>query len=331
MSAAMKRGLGPLVLMALSGWACGETRLVESFAEGQTRIRLEPSEFVGSVTCRRGTPGALQEYMVRFQELDRTAPRDAGFSTAFTSGAAACDQAVMFTPLAGTFYGAEIFGFDRPINEADLRVPNLARWRATCGHGQPPVNAAGMVVIPDAGLDPLRPTLALRGFVVPMRGCTLFEGDTSGATELLVDQASALGSLSCGQGAGEVVGFEATLGGSRSAAACGQPLVFVVPATETYHTIELTGLTLAGDGGAAAPVADAQAPIPPAPIADASSDASVTDPLDAGAEAALDAAATDAAVVPPVAGVPRWRTQCVGRSLPGLRTSAVCDPLQPLP
>jgi hypothetical protein len=328
MSAAMTRGLGPLVLLALSSWACGETRLIESFSEGQTRIRLEPSEFVGSVPCRRGTPGALQEYMVRFQELDRAAPADAGFSTAFTSGAAACDQAVMFTPVAGVFYGAEIYGFDRPLTESDLRVPNLARWRATCGRGQPPITAGGVISVPDAGLDPLRPTLAVRGFVIPMRGCTLFEDDLTGATELEVDQASALGSLSCGQGAGEVVGFQATLGGLTATAACGQPLVLAVPATEQYHTIELTALSLAEDGGT--PSSDAQAAVPPAPVADASVDASVADPLDGGTAAALDAA-TDAATVLPVAGVPRWRTQCVGRSVPGLRTSAVCDPLQPLP
>jgi hypothetical protein len=328
MSAAMKRGLGPMVLIALSGWACGETRLLEGFAEGQTRIRLEPSEFVGSVTCDRGgAPGALRAYMVRFQLLNEGAPADAGVAGELSSGAAACDQAVIFPPVAGQFYGAEIYGFDRDLTDADLRVPNLARWRARCGHGE----ATGLF-FPDGGLDPLRPTLALRGFTVPMRGCTTFDGDAPGATQIAVDQSSALGALRCGQGAGEVAALQATIEGVTTTAACGEPLLFTLPPRERYYTFELTGLELGLDAGNVLPTAvDAGAPILP----DASVDASIPDPLDAGPAPVLppppDADALDASVPPPVGGSPRWRTQCVGRASPGLRTSAYCDPLQPLP
>src|SRR5688572_23944839 len=199
MSAAMKRGLGPLVLLVLAGTACGETRLVEGFAEGQTRVRLEPREFVGTVTCRPNTANALHAYRVRFYEVDRAASLDAGlsFSTDFSSsGAAACDQASLFTPIAGRFYGAEVYGFDREPTESDLVVPNLARWRATCGRG------SGASGIPDGGIDPLRPTLALRGFTVPMRGCTTFEESPPTSALLVVDQASALAGRRCGQAAG---------------------------------------------------------------------------------------------------------------------------------
>jgi hypothetical protein len=327
MSAAMKRGLGPLVLLVLPGLACGETRLLEGFSEGQTRVRLEPREFVGSVLCKRNTPGALHAYMVRFQEVDRNASPDAGYETAFSSGAAACDQAVMFTPIAGRFYGAEIYGFDREPTASDLVVPNLARWRASCGHG------SGGEGVPDGGLDPLRPTFAQRGFTVPMRGCTTFDDVAPDSAQLVIDQASALGSLRCGQGAGEVSGFQASLGAQTVSATCGQPLVFVLPPNERYYTIELTGLELGLDGGAAAPVTDGQAPVAPVlPVPDASiaADASAPDALDGGAVLAPPAAA-DAGPVAPVPGVPRWRTQCVGQALPGLQTSAYCDPLQPLP
>lgn len=330
MSAAMKRGLGPLVLLVLAGLACGETRLLEGFAEGQTRVRLEPNEFVGSVVCQRNTPGALHSYMVRFQEVDRLVLPDAGFETAFSSGAAACDQAVMFTPIPGRFYGADIYGFDREPTESDLLVPNLARWRARCGHG------SGGRGVPDGGLDPLRPTLAVRGATAPMRGCTTFDESAPGSARLVIDQASALGSRTCGQGAGEISGFQAAIGAQAVSAACGQPLVFTLPPTERFYTIELTGLELGLDGGSAAPLVDAQSPVLPLPpLEDASigADASVADPLDGGIAPAppADSGAADAGAVTPVAGVPRWRTRCVGQALPGLQTTAFCDPLQPLP
>src|SRR5688500_20022834 len=110
MSAAMMRRFGPLALVALQGWACGETRLLDGFAEGQTRIRLAPSEFVGSVPCQKGTPGALQSYVVRLQVLTRPAEADAGLTTAFTSGPAPGDQAVVVPAVPPQCHAAEIRG-----------------------------------------------------------------------------------------------------------------------------------------------------------------------------------------------------------------------------
>jgi hypothetical protein len=318
----MRRRLGPLALLALLGSACGEPRLLEGFTEGQTRIRIRPSEFVGSVGCGRGVPGALHSYIARLQEFVPNAPPDAGFAPLYTSAAVACDQGVIFPAIAGRRYGAEIYGFDiDEPTEADL---GAARWTAVCGRGQPS-NVQG-----DAGLDPYRPTLSERGATVPLRGCTTFSGEPAGApTQLAIDAASALGTLQCGAGPGQVFAFRGTLDGETRSALCQQPLVFDVPAANRYYTIELTGLAADGDAGIGdAGVTDAGRPTPPPP---APLDASV---VDASVDATLDAGAgspsPDAGALPPPDGVPRWQTRCVGRALPGATAAAVCDPLVPL-
>jgi hypothetical protein len=327
MSAAMMRRFGPLALVALQGWACGETRLIDGFAEGQTRIRLVPSEFVGSVPCQKGTPGALQSYVVRLQLLTRPTEADAGATTAFTSGPVPCDQAVVFPAIPAQFYAAEIRGFDRALTEAEALVVD-PRWTAFCGKGRPTIG--------DAGLDPYRPTYALRGVTVAMRGCTSFDGSSpGGADQIVVDQASALGDRRCGQAAGEVASFQATLAGVTRIALCGDPLVFDVAGPERYHTIQLTGFGLDGDAGISL---DAGTPTPlpppgvPPELPDASTDAGEALDATASVPAAPDAP-TDAgssALTAPV-GIARWRTECVGRSLPGVAASAYCDPLEPLP
>jgi hypothetical protein len=309
----MRRRLGPLALLALLGSACGEPRLLEGFTEGQTRIRLRPSDFIGSVECGRGVDGALQSYIARLQELSAGAAPDAGFTTTLTTTAVPCDQAVLFPAIAGRRYGAEIYGFDTEApTEADL---GRARWTSVCGRGSSePV---------DAGLDPYRPTLSERGVTVFLRGCTPFSGEPGAPTRLIVDTASALGPLQCGSGPGQVLALRGTLEGETRVAACQEPLVFEVPA-EGYYTIELTGLAADGDAG----VGDAGAP--PAVVSDAG-------PIDAGADAgdALDASLgspADAGTTPaaPPTGIPRWQTRCVGRALVGATATAVCDPLRPL-
>jgi hypothetical protein len=318
MWAAMMRRLGPLAVSALTGLGCGEARLLDSLTEGLTRIRLAPSEFVGSVTCRKGTAGALQSYAVRLQQFTGETETDAGVSTVFTSGVIPCDQAVMFPGVAGSFYAAEIRGFDRAVSEAEVEtLPG--RWTATCGRGSEGV--------PDAGLDPFRPTLSLRGATVPMRGCTSFFDGALGSTasQIVVDQPSALGELRCGQRAGEVSGFQASLNGVTRTAPCGEPLVFEVTGPERYHAIALTGFGL--DGDAAAPLDAPAGPAPAPAVLDASADAGEALDASLAAEPA-DAGANPAA---PIVGVAHWRTQCVGRSLPGLAAPAYCDPLRPLP
>jgi hypothetical protein len=321
----MKRRFGPLALMAgcgLASLACGESRLLDGFTEGQTRLRLVPSEFTGNVVCEKGVPGALQSYVVRLDTLVG-AEVDAGLETAFTSGAVPCDQAVLFGTIGGRLYSAEVFGFDVAVPATNVDV-SLARWTSVCGRGR------ASREVSDAGLDPLRPTYSLRGATVPMRGCTPFGGgaDGEGASQLLVDQASALNGRACGQGADQVYAFQATLGGQTILARCGDPLAFVVDRADRYYEIELVAL----QAGAASGASDAGATPAPGPI-DAGVDAAV-DPLDASVSeptpAPGDAAVGDAGA-PVVGGVPRWRTQCIGRALPGVTVPAYCDPLQPLP
>lgn len=314
----MRRRLGPLALLTLLGSACGEPRLLEGFSEGQTRIRIRPSEFVGSVGCGRGVPGALHTYIARLQEFLPNAPPDAGFAPLYTTAAVVCDESVIFPAIAGRRYGAEIYGFDIDApTEADL---GAARWTAVCGRGRP------SNVPSDAGLDPYRPTLSERGATVPLRGCTTFSGEPAEApTQLVIDAASALGTLQCGTGPGQVFAFRGTLEGETRTALCQEPLVFDVPAAYRYYTIELTGLAADGDAGVSDAGASDAGPAPPAPL-----DASI----DAAADAALDAGVgsprRDAGALSPEGGVPRWQTSCIGRALPGATAAAVCDPLVPL-
>jgi hypothetical protein len=325
MSAAMIRRLGPVVLVALQGWACGEPRLLAGFSEGLTRLRLAPTEFVGSVPCRKDTPGALRAYVAQIHEVT-PGGADGGSATVFTSGAVPCDQAVMVPAVPTRWYAAAVFGYDDTVSDAELS-PNNARWTATCGRGT--------AFNGDAGLDPYRPTLAQRGLTVPMRSCTSFFGGGDGASQLVVDQLGALGALSCGLGAGEVSAFRGTLDGISRTAACGEPLVFDVAGVERYHTIELVAFEASADAGptdAAPPPPDGPPVVPP----DASLDAG--DALDGGLPVlppvpvpSGDAGSSDAGPPLLVLGEPRWRTQCVGRSLPGVASPAFCDPLVALP
>jgi hypothetical protein len=237
-----------------------------------------------------------------------------------------CDQAVVVPGAPGRWFGADIYGYDDSTLGAEL-TPGNARWTATCGRG----NAfAG-----DAGLDPYRPTLSQRGFTVAMRGCTSFFGGSDGASQLVVDQAGALGPRRCGLGAGEVSAFRGTLEGVTRTAACGDALVFDVAGAERYHTIDLIGFEASVDGGSPTDASTAPPTGAPPTLADASIDAG--DVLDAGLPPAPPAVAPDAggtgdAGAPVlVLGEPRWRTRCIGRSQPGVASPAFCDPLTPLP
>jgi hypothetical protein len=321
----MKRRLGPLALLGILGSACGEPRLIEGFTEGQTRIRLVPSEFVGSVPCRQGAAGALQSYVAVLQQVTPGVPADAGVSTAFTTEPVPCDQAVMFPAVSGRFYGAEIYGFDHELAVGEAS-PGAARWSAVCGRGRSPYEPS------DAGLDPYRPTVAQSGFTIPLRGCTTFDGDPGSApTQLVVDTTSALGSLRCGSAPGEVFALRGSLDGVTRTALCQDPLVFDVATADRYYTIDLVGLSADGDAGAAdAGAIEADAgPAPDAgPVLDAGEG-------EADASAALDASvgspATSDAGAPPPDGIPRWQTHCIGRALAGATVPAVCDPLRALP
>lgn len=338
MPAPMTRSLWACVCAApmMMIFGCSDARLIDGSIEGQTRIRLSPSEFVGQVPCRRGLEGGLRSYVARLYVVDANGQivgADAGTATVQTSPPAACDRAVVFPGAAFQWYGAEVLGFDRDVTaeEASSVEP---RWRATCGFG---AAASG-------GADAARfaPTPSVRGLTVPLRGCTVFgEGlPAEGTGQLQLDVTGALGGLRCGQGPGEVGFVEATLGSVTRTVLCGQPLVFDVAGPARYHTVGLTGFELSRDAGPGAPpvpVADATAPVPvldAGELGDAGTDASV-DGVDAGSVVTPPPARAEpqdaGEVEMELRGVPRWSTRCFGQSLPGILSVAPCEPFTPLP
>jgi hypothetical protein len=316
-AARMTRWLGLCSIAALGSLACGESRLLDDFTEQPTRIRISPEVFRGTVPCASGVAGALQMYAVRFVQVRESALQtDAGLFDAL-SPAVACDRSVVLDAVAGRPYAAEIFGFDRVLDSGDVPLEE-ARWTAECGKGDRD--------------GPLAPTRAVYGNTSPVSGCTTFSGEGGeGRTRLTVDQASALGSLRCGSQPGQVLRMEAVLDGMRVSAPCGEPLAFQLGTVAGVYTIELTAF-------------EASAPVVPTPPS------APSDPLDASvpaSDAASDAASpvTDAGAPPappedagPGAvdagadlGVARWRSECVGRAVPGASVIASCEPLQPIP
>jgi hypothetical protein len=327
----MMRWFGLSVLAALASVACGESRLIDDFSVQDTRLRISPESFRGNVPCSEQAVGALQMYVATFQQLRTVAGQpDAGLLRQ-TSAPVPCDRDVLLlNALAGQPYVADIYGFDHVVSDPDVAE---ARWTASCGRG-------GGDGPPDAGRG--GPTLPVYGATVPMTGCTFFGSDlaSGGGTRLVVDQAGALGRLHCGAGPGEVSSFSGILDGASVSARCGAPLAFAPPSVARYYTIELTAYeALPSAGPAAGGSADAlDASLPAAgdaAVGDAAAgdaggvDASV---LDAGAGAGpgepQDAGGADAGVPP---GIARWRSQCVGRALPGATALASCDPLVALP
>lgn len=332
MPAAMKRPLGwppetisqremaAVLLSILTLWGCSDARLLDGFSEGQTKIRVSPEAFIGDVPCARGAAGGLERYVVQLQDVSGGSA-DAGVES-ITSPPVPCDRSVIFAAVPLRLYAADILGFDRVIEPEDVGSVE-PRWSATCGRGDPTLPG-------DAGVDPFAPTQAARGQTVPLRGCTLFGGAAS-ITELVVDVAGALGDLRCGDQPGEVASIEGVLEGARRRASCGERLAFTITRPGRFHTIELYGYTLLGDGGTPG-IIDA-GPLEPAPDAsstDAGPDAGEPDAAtdaatSSAADAALDAAGGEAGVPAP-SGEPVWRTRCTGRSLAGLSRTAACEP-----
>jgi hypothetical protein len=323
------------IVCALALRGCGDARLINTFTDSTTRIRVSPAAFLGDVPCVPGTDGALQSYVVSLVQV--TVGRDAGGEPeTLRSPPIGCKNAVQFPVTLRRLYAADVEAFDTP---PETTPPGASpRWTASCGRGTPGHD-------PASGVDPLAPTEAVFGQTVPLRGCTdlLPTGALPRArVEVRIDDS--LGDLRCGSGSGEVGYFEAALGTRTQAAACGAAAVFELEATEAgYHEIAVTAFEgrLVGDAGAdggdggsppatsppdasvdaAAPSPDAAAPGPDAtapPAADAG---------DAGPAAALamlpDAGPSDTTT----GSAPRWVTRCGARAVPGATARAACDPL----
>jgi hypothetical protein len=324
----MLRWLAPCILASAS-LACGQGRLPDDITASATRLRLVPESFEGNVPCQKGAEGALQFYIVHFEQVaNGPYHTDAGLLR-LTSGPVPCDQATVLNNdvvVAGNAYVADLYGFDTPLTGT---VPALssARWTASCGRGNGTL---------DAGAGAGGPTYAAYGATVLMGGCTTFSGNGgSDGTRLLVDQASALGSLSCGSGPGQVSRLEGVLGGKRVSAACGQPLAFDVSGPSQFHTIALTAFEASASTspGAVSPSTPSgttdvlDASVPDAAAGDAAPDAAPGSPLDAGVPI-VDAGEPDAGADP---GIPRWTSECLGKSVQGVTAIATCDPLLAIP
>ncbi len=339
MPPAMKRWPVACCWLVLSGWGCSDARLVDNSSERAPRIRVSPQAFAEGLPCQPGAPGAFQGYVARLEWVTDTGGSvDAGASGAVQwSPFVPCGQAVVFPAATGRSYAADIRGFDRVLTDDELETAE-SRWTATCGRGSP----SGA---PDAGADPFAPTLASRGAIVPMQGCTSFTGAT-GLGNLVVDVQSALGDLVCGPMAGQVAYLQARLGSAVATAACGTLLSIPVSGASRYHTLELIGLELNPDAGAPSPFDDAGAPnesdsgVVDAGTADgdASADAGDAGLPDVIAPAPLppaevpgDAGADASAPIDLSLATARWRTTCLGQSFPGVSSVAQCEPLRPLP
>jgi hypothetical protein len=321
----MLRWLAPCILASAS-LACGQGRLLDDITGSATRLRLVPQSFQGDVPCQKGAEGALQSYVARFEVVTRGPYQaDAGLLR-LTSGPVPCDQAVVLNNnvvVPGLAYVADIYGFETPPGEAAPPLSS-ARWTASCGRGDGTADAGAAA-----------PTYAVYGQTVLMSGCSTFSGHGgSDGTRLLVDQTSALGSLRCGSAPGQVSRLEGVLGNQRVSAACGQPLAFNVSGPSQFHSIALTAFEASADAGPVPPstptgTADAlDASVPDAAAADAAPDAAPPggSALDAGPLA--DAGEPDAGADP---GVPRWTSECLGRSVPGVTAIATCAPLVAIP
>jgi len=328
MSPPMMRWLGPCSFVALASLACGESRLLDQFSDQDTRIRLDPESFRGNVPCSKGTPGALQSYAVTFHERRQFEQQtDAGLYRG-TSGLAPCDRAIVLNAGAGRLYVADIYGFDRVFTGSELPLDE-ARWTASCGRGD---STSPL----DAGIG--GPTRAIYGATVPMSDCTTFSGpgDLSTETQLVVDQAGALGDLRCGSEPGQVSRLEGVLEGTRVSARCGEPLAFALPGVAKPYTIELTAFGISSASTTPVPpLADPLDASLPASLADAATaDSGALDaglpptPGQTGDSGAGDAGVGDAGVGVEIA---RWRSQCSGTSVPGATAVATCDPLQVIP
>jgi hypothetical protein len=325
MSPPMMRWLGPCSFVALASLACGESRLLDQPTEQDTRIRLVPESFRGNVPCSVGTPGALQTYAVTFREVLQFADQTEANLYRGTSAPAPCDRAVLLNAVPGRIYVADIYGFDRVLTGSEVPFEE-ARWTAACGQGNG--------LRPDAGLG--GPTLAIYGAIVPMADCTTFSGpgNVRPGTQLLVDQASALGALRCGSEPGQVSRLEGVLDGTRVSALCGEPLAFALPSATERYTIDLTAFGAASPS--MPPVGDPlDASLPPS-----QSDADAAPPGAAGAldgglsgapGQASDAGTGDAGAAAGGLEVARWQSQCSGTSVPGATAIAACDPLQAIP
>lgn len=339
----------PWLMVPLMTVGCGEPTFIDAAIDTTTRLRLTSDVFLGDFACAAGA-GTVQSYVARL--VDVTEDFDAGSAPqVIVTPAIPCDESVQFSAVFDRLYALDIEAFDTPSEGPSTDAS--PRWTASCGRGTPGHD-------PEAGVDPLGPTLAVLGQAVPFRGCTTLRltGPAS-PTRVEVDLEDARSNLECGTGLDRMSHYRATLEGTTIEAACAEVARFDLPASALgNHVVEVTGFARASDGDAGlagldagpaeadaattAVTTDAAAPaVDASAAADASSegDAAATDASrnDAGGIPRPDAGADDAGGTEVQNdqgvddGVPRWTTRCVARATLGATTRANCEPLRLLP
>jgi hypothetical protein len=138
-------------------------------------------------------------------------------------------------------------------------------WLGSCGTQQNSLAPllgvdAGSASGPDAGFAThfAGPATPASGRTVKLRGCSLFALQASqGDTRVAVDITPALGSLACGNAAGQVTRFEARLGDEVRAADCGNSAVFRNVPADSFLEFQVVAFAASSssDGGTDQPEA----------------------------------------------------------------------------
>jgi hypothetical protein len=185
-------GLGA-ALLGLGATACSSDSN-SAVTEAPTQIAISPESFLGDVACSSET-GGLQAYVVT---LDQWA--DASDTTPFTLGSSfptTCARAIVFRDVlvAGTFYTAEIDGYEQPAEQLSpfggassgsrqmlsvgAEQPIAPRWRTRCGH------------------DGSDATPAIPGETHFVTGCAPLSDDAPSTTMITFPPSAALGAEPC--------------------------------------------------------------------------------------------------------------------------------------
>jgi hypothetical protein len=199
--------LSPATSICLLAGACGSTSTTEA-PSLPTLVVVKPERFLGQVPCL-DTEGAAKVYVATLEDVTPNLfgrPEATPTSFALPSSApTSCHQPVGFGfVIAGHQYVADLQVYDRSdlaaavTGSAIMLDPDgnvaLPRWTTTCGQS-PEVTGQG-------------PTICASKVLMTVTGCIPLANSTAPAeTVALLRPKSALGSLSCGDSAGQIASF----------------------------------------------------------------------------------------------------------------------------
>jgi hypothetical protein len=221
--AGRRAGFAALTAVALA--ACADTGTITNTVVHPTLVEVWPSEFLGGVPCL-DAPGAMRSYVATvwdtgpaYNPAGVPMPPDPATYPPFalpSSGPVACTQPVGFARIVpGHRYVADVDGYDRsdlePLAPGSRIMIDPAtgervspRWTTNCGG--------------------LQGTIARVQMARTIRDCApLVDAAPSELTAVEVRIDAALGSLTCGEGPGQVSRFEVQAGTAESLEApCGE-------------------------------------------------------------------------------------------------------------